>query len=76
MAQRNPTKARTFQFETICLNKVLNPNLRFNSLYSQNLFEEHKVIVDNLWSLKSQNFPSQNLEYAYGKIMLTLAQHL
>ena len=76
MAQRNPTKARTFQFETICLNKVLNPNLRFNSLFSQNLFEEHKVIVDNLWSLKSQKFPNQNLEYAYGKIVSTLTQHL
>ena len=47
MAQRKPTGAKTFQYGTICLNKVLNLNLRFNSLYSQNPFEEHKVIVDN-----------------------------
>ena len=40
--------------------------MRFNSLFSQNLFEEHKVIVDNFWSLKP-SFPNQNLEYAYGK---------
>ena len=52
MTQRKPTKARTFQYGTICLNEVLNPNLRFNSLFSQNLFEENKVIVDNFWSLK------------------------
>ena len=52
MAQRKPTKARTFQYGTICLNEVLNPNLRFNSLFSQNLFEEQKVIVDKFWSLK------------------------
>ena len=52
MAQRKPTKVRTFQYRTICLNEVLNPNVRFNSLFSQNLFEEHKVIVDNFWSLK------------------------
>ena len=50
--------------------------MRFNSLYSQNLFEEHKVIVDNFWSLKPQGFPNQNLEYAYGKIVSALAQHL
>ena len=56
MAQRKPTKARTFQYRTICLNEVLNPNMRFNSLFSQNLFEEHKVIVDNFWSLKPQLF--------------------
>ena len=47
MAKRKPTKARTFQNKTICLNEVLNPNLRFIFLYSQNLFEEYKVIVDN-----------------------------
>ena len=76
MAQRKPTKARTFQYGTICLNEVLNPNMRFNSLFSQNLFEEHKVIVDNFWSLKPQSFSNQNLEYAYGKTMSTLAQHL
>ena len=58
------------------MNKGLNPNLRFNSLYSQNLFEEHKVIVDDFWSLKPQSFLNQNLEYAYGKTMSTLAQHL
>ena len=55
---------------------MLNPNLRFNSLYSQNLFEEHKVIIDNFWSLKPQSFPNQNLEYAYGKTVSALAQHL
>ena len=71
-----PTKARTFQYVTICLNEVLNPNLRFNSLFSQNLFEEHKVIVDNFWSLKQQSFLNQNLEYTYGKIVSALAQHL
>ena len=60
----------------ICLNEVLNPNLRFNSLYSQNLFEEYKVIEDNFLSLKPQSFPNQNLEYAYGKTVLALAQHL
>ena len=76
MAQRKPTKARTFQYGTICLNEVLNPNMRFNYLFSQNLFEEHKVIVDNFWSLKPQSFSNQNLEYAYGKTMSTLAQHL
>ena len=76
MAQRKPTGAKTFQYGTICLNEVLNPNLRFNSLYSQNPFEEHKVIVDNFWSLKPQSFPNQKLKYAYGKIMSTLAQHL
>ena len=54
MAQRKPTKARTFQYGTICLNEVLNPNMRFNSLFSQNLFEE----------------------YAYGKTVSALAQHL
>ena len=54
MAQRKPTKVRTFQFGTICLNEVLNQNLRFNSLFSQNLFEE----------------------YAYGKTVSALAQHL
>ena len=76
MTQRKPTKARTFQFGTICLNEVLNPNLRFNSLFSQKLFKEHKVIVDNFWSPKPQSFPNQNLEYAYGKTVSTLAQHL
>ena len=50
--------------------------MRFNSLFSQNLSEEHKVIVDNFWSLKPQSFPNQNLEYAYGKTVLILAQHL
>ena len=59
------------------MNEVLNPNLRSNSLYSQNLFEEHnKVIVDNFWSLKPQSFPNQNLEYAYEKTVSTLTQHL
>ena len=76
MTKRKPTKARTFQYGTICLNEVLNPNLRFNSLFSQNLSEEHKVIVDNFWSLKPQSFPNQNLEYAYGKTVLIFAQHL
>ena len=76
MAQRRISKARTFQIGTITLNEVLNPNLQFQSLYSQNLFEEHKIIVDNLWSLKPQNFPNQNLEYAYGKTISALAQHL
>ena len=56
MAQRKPTKARNFQYGTKCLNKVLNLNLRFSSLFSQNLFEEHKIIVDNFWSLKPQSF--------------------
>ena len=64
------------QYGTICLNEVLNPNLRFNSLFSQNLFEEHKLIVDNFWSLKPQSFPNQNLEYAYWKTVSALAQHL
>ena len=76
MAQRKPTKARTFQYEIICLNEVLNLNLRFNSLFSQNHFEEHKVIVDNFWSLKPQSFPNQNSKYAYGKTVSALAQHL
>ena len=76
MAQRRNSKAKTFQFGTVSLNEVLNPNLQFQSLYSQNLFEEHKVIVDNLWSLKPQNFQNQNLEYAYGKTISALAQHL
>ena len=75
MAQRRNSKAKTFQFGTVNLNEVLNSNLQFQSLYSQNLFEEHKVIVDNLWSLKPQNFPNQNLEYAYGKT-ISAAQHL
>ena len=70
MAQRRISKAKTFQFRTVTLNEVLNPNLQFQYLYSQNLFEEHKVIVDNLWSLKPHNFPNQNLEYAYGKTIL------
>ena len=55
---------------------MLNPNLRFDFLYSQNLFEEHKVIIDNFLFLKPQSFPNQNLEYAYGKTVSTLAQHL
>ena len=76
MAQRRNSKVKTFQFGTVILNEVLNPNLQFQSVYSQNLFEEHKVIVDNLWSLKPQNFPNQNLEYAYGKTISALAQHL
>ena len=70
---KKTTGAKTFQYGTICLNEVLNPNLRFNSLYSQNPFEEHKVIVDNFQSLKPQSFPNQKLEYAYGKIMSILA---
>ena len=45
-------------------------------MYSQNLFEEHKVIDDYLLFLKPQNFQNQNLEYAYGKTISTLAQHL
>ena len=69
-------KSKTFQFGTDSLNEVLNPNLQYQSLYSQNIFEEHKVIVDNLWSLKPQNFQNQNLEYAYGKTISALAQHL
>ena len=32
--------------------------------------------MDNLCSLKPQNFPNQNLEYAYGKTISVLAQHL
>ena len=76
MAQRRNSKAKTFQFRTVSLNEVLNPNFQFQSLYSQNLFEEHKVIVDNIWSLKPQNFQNQNLEYAYGKTILALTQHL
>ena len=76
MAQKRISKAKTFQFGTITLNEVLNLNLQFQSLYSQNLFEEHKIIVDNLWSLKPQNFPSQNLEYAYGKTISALTLHL
>ena len=75
IAQRRNSKAKTFQFGTVSLNEVLNPNLQFQSLYYQNIFEEHKVIVDNLWSLKPQNFPNQNLEYAYGKTISALAQH-
>ena len=73
---RRNSKAKTFQFGTISLNEVLNSNLQFKSLYSQNLFEEDKVIVDNLWSLKPQNFQNQNLEYVYGKTISALAQHL
>ena len=73
--KENPLKLEPFNLEP-CLNKVLNPNLRFNSLYSQNLFEEYKVIEDNFLSLKPQSFPNQNLEYAYGKIVSALAQHL
>ena len=76
MAQRKPTKARNFQYGTKCLNEVLNLNMRFSSLFSQNLFEEHKIIVDNFLSLKSQGFPNQSLEYIYGKIMSALIQHL
>ena len=76
MAQRRNSKAKTFQFGTVSLNEVLNPNLQFQSLYSKIFFEEHKVIIDNLWSLKPQNFQNQNLEYAYGKTISTLAQHL
>ena len=41
--KENPLKLEPFNLEP-CLNKVLNPNLRFNSLYSQNLFEEHKLL--------------------------------
>ena len=48
MAQRRISKAKTCQFGTVTLNEVLNPNLQFQSLYSQNLFEEHKVIVELL----------------------------
>ena len=76
MAQRRISKEKTFQFGTVTLNEVLNTKLQFQSLYSQNLFEEHKVIVGNLWSLKPQNFHNQNLEYAYGKTISALAQHL
>ena len=74
--KREFQKQKLFQFGTVTLNEVLNPNLQFQSLYSQNLFEELKVIVDNLWSLKPQNFHNQNLEYAYGKTTSALAQHL
>ena len=76
MAQRRNSKAKTFQFGTVSLNEVLNPDLQFQFLYSQNLFEEHKVIVDNHWYLQPQNFQNQNLEYAYGKTISALAQHL
>ena len=76
LAQRRNSKAKTFQFGTVSLNEVLNLDLQFQSLYSQNLFEEHKVIVDNHWSLQPQNFQNQNLEYAYGKTISALAQHL
>ena len=76
MAQRRISKARSFKFGTVTLNEVLNPNLQFQFMYSQNLFEEHKIIVDNLWSLIPQNFTNQNLEYAYGKTISVLAQHL
>ena len=55
MAQRRNSKAKTFQFRIVSLNEVLNPNLQFQSLYSQNLFEEHKVIVDNLWCETPKN---------------------
>lgn len=48
MTQRKLTKVKTFQYRTICSNEVLNLNLRFNSLYFQNLFEEHKIIVNNI----------------------------
>ena len=41
--KENLLKLEPFNLEP-CLNKVLNPNLRFNSLYSQNLFEEHKLL--------------------------------
>ena len=60
---------------TVTLNEVLNLNLQFQSLYSENLFEEHKVIVDNFFSLKPKNFRNQNLEYAYGKTISALTQH-
>ena len=76
MTQMRISEARTFKYGILTLNEVLNPNLQFQSLYSQNLFEEHKIIMDNLWSLKPQNFHNQNLEYAYGKTISTLAQHL
>ena len=76
MAQMRISKAKTFQFGIVTLNEVLNPNFQFQSLYSQNFFEEHKIIVDNLWYLKPQNFPNQNLEYAYGKTISDSAQHL
>ena len=73
MAQRRNLEAETFQFGTVSLNEVLNPNLQFQSLYSHDLFEEHKVIVDNLWSLKPQNFQNQNLVYVYGKTISAFA---
>ena len=76
MTQMKISEARTFKYGILTLNEVLNPNLQFQSLYSQNLFEEHKIIMDNLWSLKPQNFHNQNLEYAYGKTISTLGQHL
>ena len=76
MTQRKISKARTFQFGNVTLNEVLNSNLQFQFVYSQNLFEEHKIIVDNLWSLKPQNFHNQILEYVYGKTISALTQHL
>ena len=76
MTQRRISNVRTFQFGVVTLNEILNPNLQFQFVYSQNLFEDHKIIVDNLWSFKFQNFPNQNLEYAYEKTILALAQHL
>ena len=75
MTQRRISKEKTFKFGTITLNEVLNSNLKFQPLYSQNLFEEHKIIVNNLYSLKPQNFHNQNLEYAYGKTISVLAQY-
>ena len=46
MAQRRNSKEKTFQFRTVSLNEVLNPNLQFQSLYSQNLFEECFIILN------------------------------
>lgn len=75
MTQSKPTKSKTFHYETISLNKGLNPNLKFNFLYSQKLFKEYKVIVYSFCSLKSENFLNQIIVYAYGKIASVLAQH-
>ena len=66
MAQRRNSKAKTFQFGTVSLNEVLNQNLQFQSLYSQNLFEEHKVIVDNIRPEKFQFMEKgQNHNFGY-----------
>ena len=75
MTQRRNSKAKTFQFLTIGLNEVLNPNLQFQSLYSQNLFKEHKVIIDNL-VFKNPKLLKQKFRICLWKNISALAQHL